>query len=138
MQNLNLGIAITVSKEIRTIRKLENRIQKYRLYSNFNKWTLDDKVKKLIDRLKVFKKILKTGEIKKGVYNKTISEKNYNRLRKHINRMKTLEEEWEKWTGKPWIGAITKKDRLLDIKLKTMEIGKRNARAKENQWKIRK
>ena len=101
MKNINLGIAITVCKELRAIRRLENRIRKYRLYTNFNKWNLEPRVKRLINRLEVFKKILKTGKIRKGVNNKTCGEGSYEKLRKHVMRMKTLEEEWEKWTGKP-------------------------------------
>ena len=90
MKNINLGIAITVCKELRAIRRLENRLRKYKLYTNFNKWNLEPKVKRLINRLEVFKKILKTGKIGKGVNNETCRENSYEKLRKHVMRMKTV------------------------------------------------
>ena len=139
LKNLNLGVAQTVCIELKTIRSLKVRIDKYTKYARYNKLMTNYRVTKLIKGLKyIYSKLTQSGE---GT--SCYSLPNYTKLRITVDKILKGEGTlWENSIKKPYLNhhAVykdkSKEDRLLSIRLKSLESGKNEARKAELKWRL--
>jgi hypothetical protein len=137
--NINLGVAQTVCNELKTIRSLKVRIDRYTSYAHYQKIVISPKVSKLLKGLNyIYSKLTGNGE-KASCYLLP----NYKKLRITVDKL--LKEEgylWESCTGRPWINIQRKfkeeekEDRLLSVRLKKLSEQKIHARKAELKWRL--
>lgn len=130
MKYINLGTAITVSKELKTIRSIASRLDTYKKYSSFHRLNNNRKVHTLINGLtKLHKKLTNpTSRYQLPTYKK---------IRISADKIPNVADLWEKATGIPWLSKLPNTDRLLKIRLSSLKIAKIKARITEQKWRLR-